>query len=221
MAAAHEAPEFVQITRPGEVTPDLRRQLIDCWAAVANTGGAVIARSFPMPPVSARHVGPEVDRLAGELDPERGRMIVATVREAVAGWLIVRREPHPLVAHRGVVNHVMTHPRVRGHGVGAALMRRASDVARAEMGLEQLELAARGGVGLEDFYAKLGWVEIGRCPRALRVAPGDDRDEILMILTLPAPGPERSAPGPEHPHHVPERSAPGPGHPGRRPKARG
>ncbi len=37
-------------------------------------------------------------------------------------------------------------------------------------------------LGLEDFYGRLGWAEIGRWPDALRLAPGDDRDEILMIL---------------------------------------
>ncbi|RDV48322.1 hypothetical protein DDV98_29620 [Streptomyces sp. IB2014 011-12] len=36
--------------------------------------------------------------------------------------------------------------------------------------LEQLHLAARGGVGLEDFYGRLGWKEIGRWPGALRLA---------------------------------------------------
>jgi hypothetical protein len=51
------------------------------------------------------------------------------------------------------------------------------------MGLEQLHLAARGGMGLERFYARLGWREIGRWPGALRLAPGDDRDEILMVLS--------------------------------------
>lgn len=50
--------------------------------------------------------------------------------------------------------------------------------------LEQLRLAARAGVGLEDFYGRLGWKEIGRWPGALRPAPGDDRDEFLMALTL-------------------------------------
>jgi hypothetical protein len=61
-------------------------------------------------------------------------------------------------------------------------MNHVRDIARDEMGLEQLHLAARGGVGLEDFYGRLGWKEIGRWPGALRLAPGDDRDEILMIL---------------------------------------
>ena len=67
---------------------------------------------------------------------------------------------------------------------GVALMHRVRDIARDEMGLERLSLSARGGVGLEDFYRKVGWVEVGRWPGALRIAPGDDRDSILMSLTL-------------------------------------
>jgi len=58
----------------------------------------------------------------------------------------------------------------------------ARQIARQEIGLEQLHLAARGGMGLEHFYAKLGRREIGRWPGAVRLAPGDDRDEVLMIL---------------------------------------
>jgi hypothetical protein len=62
-------------------------------------------------------------------------------------------------------------------------MTHARQVARQEMGLEQLHLAVRGGTGLEHFYARLGWRETGRWPGALRLAPGDDRDEILMVLS--------------------------------------
>jgi hypothetical protein len=61
-------------------------------------------------------------------------------------------------------------------------MHRARDVARDELGLEQLRLEARGGEGLEDFYRRLGWQEIGRWPGALRFDHGD-RDEVLMLLT--------------------------------------
>ncbi|MFD4607083.1 hypothetical protein [Streptomyces sp. NPDC058451] len=53
-------------------------------------------------------------------------------------------------------------------------------VAKEEMGLEQLPLAARSEVGLEDFYGRIGWKEVGRWPGALRLAAGDDRDEILI-----------------------------------------
>jgi hypothetical protein len=38
------------------------------------------------------------------------------------------------------------------------------------------------GEGLEDFYRRLGWQEIGRWPGALRFDHGD-RDEVLMLLT--------------------------------------
>jgi hypothetical protein len=62
-------------------------------------------------------------------------------------------------------------------------MHRLREVARDEMGLEQLHLAVRGGMGLEDFYSRLGWRVTGRWPGKLRLAPDDTRDEILMILT--------------------------------------
>ena len=45
----------------------------------------------------------------------------------------------------------------RNGGIGSALMHRLRGIARDEMGLEQLHLAVRGGTGLEDFYARLGW----------------------------------------------------------------
>jgi GNAT superfamily N-acetyltransferase len=77
---------------------------------------------------------------------------------------------------------VQTHPRFRRHGIGAGLMNRVRQIAAEEMGLEQLHLAARGGMGLEQFYGRLGWEEIGRWPGALRFGPDDDRDEVLMLL---------------------------------------
>lgn len=61
-------------------------------------------------------------------------------------------------------------------------MRELQRVARDELKLEQLHLAARGGEGLEDFYERLGWRETGRWPGALRLAPDDTRDEVLMLL---------------------------------------
>ncbi|MCX5381609.1 GNAT family N-acetyltransferase [Streptomyces sp. NBC_00091] len=179
-----QSPGLLQATRPDAVGPGLRRQLIDCWVAVANAGGAVIAAGFPMPPVSEREVAPVADRLIAGLEPDRSRILMAAYGDALAGWLVLRRDPHPLIAHCGVVNHVQTHPAFRGRGIGAALMERVRVVAREEMGLERLQLSARSGLGLEEFYRRLGWVEVGRWPGALRVAPGDDRDDILMGISL-------------------------------------
>ncbi|MEV6681657.1 GNAT family N-acetyltransferase [Streptomyces erythrochromogenes] len=87
-----------------------------------------------------------------------------------------------LVEHWCTFHHLQTRPGFRGRGVGSALMREVREVARDELGLEQLRLAARGGEGLEDFYGRLGRREVGRWPGALRLAPDDSRDEVLMLL---------------------------------------
>jgi hypothetical protein len=50
-------------------------------------------------------------------------------------------------------------------------------------------VTVRSGSGTEDFYARLGYREVGRVPSALRVGPGDDRDEIVLACRL-GPRPE-------------------------------
>ncbi|MEU1232035.1 GNAT family N-acetyltransferase [Streptomyces sp. NPDC005828] len=174
-----DSPLFTQYTSPEELPDGLVPALADCWTEVSDAGGAA---GFPFPPVDPAEVAAAVDRIVTGLDPASSRLVVATVDGALAGWLCLRRDPHPLVAHWGTLHHVQTRLGVRGRGIGAGLVRRARVIAREEMGLEQLRLAARGGIGLEGFYGRLGWREIGRWPGALRLAVDDDRDEILMVL---------------------------------------
>jgi len=168
-----------QYSDPALVSAGLRRDIIACWVMVSNAGGAA---GFPFPPVDAGIVAPVADDLIAGLSPDRSRLIVARAGDVLAGWVHLQRHAHPVVAHWGTISHLQTLPAFRGQGVGSALMRSARQIARQEMGLEQLHLAARGGMGLERFYTRLGWREIGRWPGALRLAPGDDRDEVLMIL---------------------------------------
>ncbi len=176
----HVDPVIDQLTSPDQVSPGLRQELIDCWITVSNAGGAV---GFPFPPVDATDVAPAADRLIDGLNPGRSRLLIARTGDTLAGWVHLQRNPYPLIAHWGTISHLQTLPACRGQGIGGALMAHARQVGRAEMGLEQLRLAARGGTGLEHFYGRLGWTVIGRWPGALRLAPGDDRDEMLMILT--------------------------------------
>ncbi|MFI0366437.1 GNAT family N-acetyltransferase [Actinomadura sp. 1N219] len=168
-----------QILLPQQIGADLTRELVECWVAVSNDGGAV---GFPFPPVTAADVNPAAHRLISDLDPQLSRLVIGMVDGALAGWLNIRRDPHPLVAHWGTVHHVQSHPEHRGRGIGATLMNHARQIARDEMNLEQLHLAARSGIGLEDFYGRLGYTEIGRRRGAYRLTPEDDRDEILMAL---------------------------------------
>ncbi|MFF5976710.1 GNAT family N-acetyltransferase [Streptomyces sp. NPDC012769] len=170
-------------TVPGDVSPALRGSLIDCWIAVTDAGGAA---GFPFPPVTEADVAPVLDALVDRLGPDRHRLITVTVDGTLAGWVVLGHDPNPLVAHWGTVHHLQTHPGFRGLGLGTALMRELHRVARDELALDHLRLAARGGEGLEGFYAALGWHESGRWPNALRLAPHDTRDEVLMRLDLHA-----------------------------------
>jgi GNAT superfamily N-acetyltransferase len=169
---------FTQLADPGQVTPGVRQALVDCWIEVANAGGAV---GFPFPPVDARQVGPVADRLIADLDPDYNRVLLAEAGGVLAGWLNLSRHRDRVVPHWGTVKRVQTRPGFRGRGIGVALMGEVRRIARDELGLEQLHLEARGGEGLEGFYGRLGWTEIGRWPGALRF-PGGDRDEVLMLL---------------------------------------
>jgi GNAT superfamily N-acetyltransferase len=175
-----DAVNFQQIRHPYDITDELRRAMADCWIEVSNAGGAA---GFPFPPVGAAEVAPAVGRIVEGLAPDRSRLLIAHCGSGLAGWLNLCCEPGQLLGHWGTVHHVQTRTALRGRGIGVALMTRVREIARDEMGLQQLHLAARGGMGLEGFYIRLGWKEIGRWPGALRLAPGDDRDEILMLLS--------------------------------------
>jgi GNAT superfamily N-acetyltransferase len=89
----------------------------------------------------------------------------------------------PLRRHWATVLRVQVHPSRQGQGLGRALMAGVHDIAR-QRGWEFLSLTARGGTGVDAFYRGLGYREVGRLPGAIRVAPGDDRDEILLHCPL-------------------------------------
>ena len=171
------------LTSPDQVDDDLRPALIACWRDVSNAGGAV---GFPFLPVTDDDVAPVVDELVAGLHPTLCRLLVAEDGGSLAGWLVLHGNAHALRAHRGRVARVQTALTHRGAGVGAVLMTEVARSARDDLGLAQLHLEVRGGTGTEAFYARFGWHEAGRYPRALRLSADDLRDEILMYLDLPA-----------------------------------
>jgi len=111
-------------------------------------------------------------------------LLAAVDGNALLGWLVLDRNPSKLTAHWGRVTRVQTKLAIRGSGVGRGLMSEVARIARDELGLEQLHIELRGGQGLEAFYVSCGWQEVGRWPSALRFGPKDDRDEILMLISL-------------------------------------
>ncbi|WP_199583963.1 GNAT family N-acetyltransferase [Blastococcus sp. TF02A-30] len=166
--------------RPVTAVDDtLRAELLACWVDVTNAGGAV---GF-VPPVTADDVAPVLDKLVEGAAAGRDVLCVLAVDGATAGFAALTANGSPLRRHWGSVVRVQVHPSRQGDGLGRALVLGVHRIAR-ERGYEFLTLSTRDGTGVDAFYRGLGYTEVGRLPGAIRVAPGDDRDEILLVCPL-------------------------------------
>ncbi|MFJ8947677.1 GNAT family N-acetyltransferase [Streptomyces sp. NPDC102395] len=163
------------------VTPDLRDGVLDLWADVSNAGGAV---GF-VAPVSREAIRPELVRALAQIAEGRTRLLVGHDESGrVAATAFITFNTHRLMTHWVWLYTVMVHPQHQGRGHGRDLLAAAAQAARGFDGVEAIRLSCRGGLGLEDFYASCGYKEVGRVPGAIRVAPGDDRDDITLLLPL-------------------------------------
>ncbi|MFG2984050.1 GNAT family N-acetyltransferase [Streptomyces sp. NPDC048258] len=163
------------------VGPALHAGILNLWTDVSNAGGAV---GF-VPPVTADDIRPALIRQLAAVADGGSRLIVGHDEEGrVAATAFLTHNTHRLQLHWLWAYTVMVHPRHQGEGRGRELMAAVEDAARSIEGIEAIRLGARGGHGLEHFYASCGYKEVGRVPDAIRVAPGDDRDDITMLLPL-------------------------------------
>ena len=167
---------------------DLREEVIALWVAVTNAGGAV---GF-VAPVTTDDVRPTAEQAFAAVAAGHDHLLIGLDSDGTAdgvggerlvALLFVVNHRFALKEHWRLLKRVMVAPDAQGRGYGAALMRQAAAVGR-ELGLTALQVTVRGGHGIEGFYARLDYREVGRLPGALRVAPDDDRDEILMWLSL-------------------------------------
>jgi GNAT superfamily N-acetyltransferase len=167
------------LVRDPALTDRLRAELLALWIDVANAGGAVgfVGRVGPT------QVAPVAEGTFAAVAEGHDRLLVGYRDGRAVAMLLLVSQRFALATHWRTVKRVMVHPDAQGHRYGAALMREAELMAREE-GLAALHLTVRAGKGVERFYERLGYQEVGRLPGALRVAPDDDRDEIHMWLPL-------------------------------------
>jgi GNAT superfamily N-acetyltransferase len=158
---------------------DMAEVLVELWVEVINAGGAV---GFT-PPVTADVVAPVADlafrRVIGGLD----HIVVAQAGDQVVGFAFLEQRPGPLFGHWATVKRLQVHPSVQGRGIGSALLEAVHGAAQ-DFGLEQIHVTVRGGTGAEAFYTQNEYTEVARIPDVVRVAPGDDREEIYLVRRL-------------------------------------
>jgi GNAT superfamily N-acetyltransferase len=161
------------------LTDDLRDRVVALWADVTNAGGAV---GF-VAPVEPADVRPLAEKSLADVAAGPDHLLIQTDGDELTGLLFIVDNRFRFKDHWRVLKRVMVTPAGQGRGLGTGLMREAERIGRS-MGLAALQVTVRGGTGTEKFYQRLGYTEVGRLPGALRLGPGDDRDEIVLWLSL-------------------------------------
>jgi GNAT superfamily N-acetyltransferase len=173
---------FEQVSAAQATDPALREALLALWVAVIDAGGSVgFTRPAPVADV-ARTLDAALARVAAGTDA-LGVLRDDAGAGGVAGMGLLVDTGSGLRRHWRTVLRVMVRPGLQGAGHGRRLMTGLHDAARG-LGLEQLALSVRGGENLEGFYERLGYRVVGRHPGAIRVGPGDDRDEVMLVTLL-------------------------------------
>ncbi|GAA0620199.1 GNAT family N-acetyltransferase [Kribbella sandramycini] len=171
--------KYVVVEPEEALAPGLRADLLDTWVAATDAGGAV-GFTAPAP----------VEQVAQTLDDALGRVasgldLLGVLHDGdryVGMGLLVDRGGS-LHSHWRTVLRVMVHPKYQGSGAGRTLMEGLRGSAH-DLGLEQLQLTIRDGLGLENFYQPLGYRIVGRHPRAIRLTADDYRDEVMLVRDL-------------------------------------
>jgi RimJ/RimL family protein N-acetyltransferase/GNAT superfamily N-acetyltransferase len=182
--SSHVPPATV-LRAPRVESPDwldeaTRESVLDLWCAVNDGGGAVgFLRGAPRHEVAAVLSTHE----EGMADGTTTAVLLRGADQRVVGLGFWVADRNPLLSHARTAYRIMTHPDLRGRNLGRLLMAAMHRVAR-EQGVEVAVLDVRSGLGTTRFYESAGYVEVGRVPAVIRVAPGDDRDSVLMARRL-------------------------------------
>lgn len=152
--------------------------IVDVWRRVNDAGGAV---GF-LPGATAAQVRSTLEQ---HLEVVRsGSALLAELREPAGGlcgfgfWEHARQ---PSSRHVATLKRLMVDPSAQGRNLGALLLAGMVGVARRDLaGVSLLLLDYRSGLGLGDFYARAGWTEVGRLPRAIRLEGDEYRDDVFM-----------------------------------------
>lgn len=170
------------------VDAGLRDRVLDLWRDVVYAGGAVGFRAS----AGREEISPVLDAALDDARGGRAKLVTMTAPDgALLGFGFWRRKPDPLHAHVLTLDHLQVTPAHRHLGLGRMLLAGMHGIARATPGVEVLKLGYRSGTGLGPFFAGSGYAEVGHLPGVLRVADGDDRDDVLMMRRVAGGLPRR------------------------------
>ncbi|MFN2272750.1 MAG: GNAT family N-acetyltransferase [Anaerolineae bacterium] len=101
------------------------------------------------------------------LEEGTGVRFVAEVDGIVVGTVMLKRNSHPLYAHRAELYDVVVCGYYQRRGIARRLIAECHAHA-ASMGVEILEIGVRGGTPAEEVYRRLGFIEYARLPQGIK-----------------------------------------------------
>jgi putative acetyltransferase len=115
---------------------------------------------------------------------DNGCYLVAEAEGQIVGHGML--DPLPLAAVRHVVHlTLVAHPGWQGRGVGRALLGRLIEWARTAPAVEKIELNVRSSnAQAQALYCRMGFTEIGRWRRRVKIGPGQYVEDVAMELLV-------------------------------------
>lgn len=194
-----------ELSWPIDADESMRREVHALVCAVVASGGAIGYRGSP----DRQTCDAWLDSVLTAVRAGDGALVLGRIGGKVAGCGVWRRRPAPVFHHSAELQQVMTHPELRGRGLGRAIVLALIDSARAA-GIELLILGVRGNNHRAiELYASTGFREWGRVPNGIAVYEEryDDvrmyrelsRPEGVVLRGSPPDAPNSSPPPPPHP----------------------
>jgi ribosomal protein S18 acetylase RimI-like enzyme len=125
-----------------------------------------------------------VQKIAALGAADNGCYLVAETAGQIVGHGML--DPLPLAAVRHVVHLTLAvHPGWQGVGIGRELLGRLVAWAQAAEAVEKIELNVRSSnAPAQALYLALGFTEIGRWRRRVKIGPGQYIDDVAMELLV-------------------------------------
>ncbi len=126
----------------------------------------------------------EADWIKKAAEHENSIILIGLVGDEVIAVTDAHGGKRKRIAH---IAHLGTSvaKKLRGQGVGQAMMMALCNWARANKNLEYLELSVMGdNIPARSLYKKLGFVEVANKPNSFKYKDGSYQDEIVMRLKV-------------------------------------
>lgn len=175
-----DSPSLPRVLVDPPLTPELRTSIAKLWREVSLSGGAVGFNPDSSPETIERFAAAELEAVTSGQD----HLVIHQHHDAVVAMAILKSNSLEIMSHWIELKRFMVHPSRQRTGFGRQFSEAIAVLARDQLGLEQLFLTARSGLGTEAFWTKCGYQHVATLAKRVKLGAGDYRDVYCMTRDL-------------------------------------